>query len=328
MQVRTSSFKVESEKKYPKKLSASEKTQLPKKEWEKLKKENISVTTINNEDYPQPLREIPTAPFLLYSKSNQNLDLNSSPMISIVGSRKITSYGKQVAYRLAYDLAKAGITIVSGMALGVDAIAHRGALGAEGKTVAVLGSGLNDDKIGPRTNFQLSRKIMSSGALVSDFHPETTSSAGTFPARNRIMAGMTLGTIVIEAAQKSGTLITANLALDFNREIFAVPGSIFSPMSQGSNKLIQAGAKLVSNAQDVLEELGLESFQEKKLKKQNQARSNEEELILKVLKQEPCHVDKIIKITKLNSNVIISNLTMLEIKGIVKNIGGNTYIII
>ncbi|KKP70680.1 MAG: protecting protein DprA protein [Candidatus Moranbacteria bacterium GW2011_GWE2_35_2-] len=298
----------------------------PDVEFEKLKKENIRILDISNPDYPELLKEIHNPPQLLYVKGKK-FSFNEKPMLAIVGSRKITPYGQQVAMSLARDLAQAGIMIVSGMALGVDAIAHHACLSAGEKTIAILGSGLDDKNIGPTANFTLSRRILEQGALVSDYPLGISAGIGTFPARNRIMAGMTIGTLVIEAAEKSGTLITANLALEFNREVFAVPGPIFSPTSTGANNLIKAGAKPVSSARDILEELNLE----KRLAAQEVRKiipsSPEEKIILEILSKETLHIDKIIKLSRMKTGSAISTLSIMEIKGMVKNIGGQNYIL-
>jgi DNA processing protein len=298
----------------------------PDEEWEKMAKEDIKMITIRDAAYPKLLQEIPSPPYILYIKGE--IDFNAQPMVTIVGSRKLTSYGKQAARALARDLSQAGIIIASGMALGVDAAAHRGALDAKGKTVAVLGSSLDDKNIGPQTNFNLSREIISSGALISDYPVETPSTPGTFPARNRIMAGVSLGTLVIEAARKSGSLITANLALDFNREVFAVPGSVFSPASEGTNQLIKSGAKAVTCAKDILEELNIEKIKEAEKIKKVIPDSPEEEKILKVLSAEPLHIDKIIKLSKLETSIASATVAIMEMKGMVKDIGGQNYIVI
>lgn len=299
----------------------------PEKEWNDLKKEGVKIVSINNLKYPSLLKEIPSAPYLLYVKSNDpEFDFNSTPMLSVVGSRKLTEYGKQAALSISREISEAGITVVSGMALGIDAVAHKSALDAQGKTVAVLGSGLDDRNIGPRTNFDLSRQIIENGALISDYPLGIEAAPFTFPARNRIMAGITLGTIVVEATQKSGTLITAKLALEFNREVFAIPGSIFSPSSEGSNQLIRSGAKLVSNIGDILEEINVEKRIVQEKTKQFIPNSPEEEMIIKEITHEPVHIDKIIKITKLKTSVASSTLVILEMKGIIKNLGGQNYI--
>ncbi len=309
----------------------------PDEEWLKLEKENIKILTLADDNYPKLLKEISNPPYILYVKTNDSdfsakggsaFGGNSSPLITIVGSRKYTSYGKQVAENFARELARAGIAVVSGLALGIDSFAHRGALEGGGKTIAILGSSLEDKNIGPRTNFELSRDIMESGALVSEFPAGVTSIPGNFPARNRLMAGMSLGTLVVEAALDSGSLITANLALEANREVFAVPGSIFSPQSEGTNGLVKKGAKLVTSVADILEELQIKKRVEQETVKKIIPASAEEEIILKNLSHEPTHIDNITKLTKLEASVISSTLAIMEMKGMVKNIGGQNYIII
>lgn len=305
------------------KIFSEKQTIDPDAEWEKLEKENVKMLVETDEAYPRLLKEIPTAPYILYMKGE--MDLNA-PMISIVGSRKYTDYGSQVAYAFAKDLAKAGITVVSGMALGIDAIAHRGALDGGGKTLAVLGSSLDDKNIGPRNNFNLSREIISNGCLLSDCPIETQASIGAFPARNRIVAGLSLGTLIIEAGEKSGTLITANLALEFNREVFSVPGSIFSPQSLGTNTLLKRGAKVITSVQDILEEFDLKTGHLPAAEKQLVPDTKEEEIMLKFLSPKPTHIDNLSKLSKLGTSVVASTLILMELKGWVKNIGGQNYI--
>jgi len=296
----------------------------PQEEWVKLEKENIHIIALDDPLYPQLLKEIPSAPYLIYVKGDY--DFNSAPMLAVVGSRKFSQYGRQATLALSKDLASAGITIVSGMAIGIDTFAHQSALSENGKTVAVLGSSLDDKNIGPRINFNLSRQIIDNGTLISDYPLETQATPQTFPARNRLMAGLTLGTIVVEAASQSGTLITANMALDFNREVFAIPGNIFSPTSQGANELIKRGAKMVTNVNDILEELNLKNFFQEKKMKEIIPDSPEEEIILKILSYEPTHIDRIIKISKMNTSIVSSTLIILEMKGCIKDIGGQNYI--
>jgi DNA processing protein len=299
----------------------------PEAEWEKLQQENIRMITWDDQAYPRPLKEIPSAPYIIYMKGE--IDLNAAPMISIVGSRKYTNYGAQVAHAFAKDLAAAGLTVVSGMAIGIDAIAHRGALDGGGQTIAVLGGSLDDEHIYPRVNFNLSREIMENGALISDFPVETPAGIpGNFPARNRLIAGLSLGTLVIEAGEKSGTLITSGLALEFNRAVFAVPGSIFSPQSFGTNELIKRGAKVVTSVKDILEELDLATGREKAPVLAKIPDTAEEKILLKILSVDPLHIDKISKLAKLDTSVVSSSLAMMEIKGWVKNIGGQNYILL
>ena len=301
----------------------------PNEEWAKLEKENISMFCIKDENYPALLKEIPDSPYIIYMKGN--LDCIKLPLVAIVGSRKLTNYGSMVARGFAKELAKNGVCIVSGLAFGIDAAAHRGALDAKGKTIAVLGNSLDAESIYPRTNFQLSQEILNSdGLLVSEFPIKTSPSNWTFPSRNRIMAGMSLGTLVVEAAMESGSLITANLALDYNRDVYAVPGEIFSPQSEGTNSLIRSSrAKLVTSAADILEELKIESTEKyvaKPSEEQLSSLSDEEKKVYSVLSHEALHVDRIIKLTKLETSAISSTLSMLEIKGVVKNVGGQNYI--
>lgn len=299
----------------------------PDAEWERMQKENVKMITFDMPEYPRLLKEIANPPYTIYMKGK--IDLNATPMIAIVGSRKFTAYGSQVATTFARDLAAAGITVVSGMALGIDAIAHQGALSAGGKTVAVLGGSLDDKNIYPRNNFNLSREIMENGALISDYPIETPAGLqGNFPARNRIIAGLSLGTLVVEAGEKSGTLITANLAIDSNREVFAVPGSIFSPQSAGTNELIKKGAKIVTSVKDILEELNLSEDSETAGVLPKIPETKEEEILLKILSADPLHIDNISKLAKLETATVASALSMMEIKGWIKNIGGQNYIIL
>ncbi len=297
----------------------------PEAEWLKMEKENIRMIIETDEEYPRLLKEIPSAPYIIYMRGE--MDLNA-PMISIVGSRKYTEYGSRAAYAFAKDLAKAGITVVSGMAYGIDSIAHRGALDAGGKTIAVLGDSLDDKNIYPASNLNLAHEIIANGCLLSDFPIETHAGIGNFPARNRIIAGLSMGTLVIEADEKSGTLITANLALEFNREVLAVPGSIFSPQSLGTNDLIKKGAKVVTSVKDILEELNLERIPEKSVALTKIPDSKEEEILLKIISTDPTHIDNISKASKLGTATVASTLAMMEIKGWVRNIGGQNYIII
>jgi DNA processing protein len=298
----------------------------PEKEWEWMEKENVRMLTVEDKNYPNLLREIPNPPYILYVKGE--FDCNSAPLVAIVGSRKFSSYGKQAAYSFARELTQAGVIVVSGMAFGIDSVAHLGAMEAGGKTIAVLGNSLESAAIYPRANLDLSKKIVNNGLLVSEYPVGTTMQKGTFPARNRIMAGMTLGTLVVEAAKESGSLITANLALEFNREVFSIPGPIFVESSEGTNELIKKGAKLVTNAKEILEELNLEKVEQIRKAREIIPATKEEEIVLKILSAEPTHIDNIIKLTKLKTAAISSTLIMMEMKGMIKNIGGQNYIIL
>jgi len=300
----------------------------PDQKWEEVISQGIDILAFTDTSYPRLLKEIPDAPMILFTRGNYVWE--EKPLIAIVGSRKFTNYGEQAAYHLATDLASAGYVVVSGLAFGIDSIAHKAALDAHSETLAVLAGGVDDMSIAPQTHLPLARNVMRSGTLVSEYRPGTKVQEGTFPARNRIVAGMCLGTLVIEAPERSGALITARLALDDNREVFAVPGSIFSPLSFGTNNLIKAGAKIVTSVQDILEEFPLPekstSSSQNILFQKNNTLTQEEEKILSFLSHEPVHVDKIIKATKLETSSVSSSLALLEIKGSIRNVGGMYYI--
>ncbi len=222
---------------------------LLKEELELCKRNNIEIISILDEDYPKDLKNIPDAPVILYIKGGLN---NSSLNIAVIGSRKASSYGLSTAKRISSQLASLGVTVISGMARGIDSAAHEGALEVSGQTVAVLGSGLLN--IYPPENIKLAKQISQNGAVISEFSLRTPPLRENFPRRNRIVSGLSRGVVVVEAAQRSGALITADLALDQGRDVFAVPGEVDSPTSYGTNYLIKQGAKLIDSAEDVLEE--------------------------------------------------------------------------
>ncbi len=304
----------------------------PSAEWDKLKKENVQLIAFNNPHYPFLLKDSPNPPYLLYLKSTFPSaesffsEFNASPSVAIVGNRKNTAYGALVAQNLAKSLAEAGVTVVSGMALGIDSYAHRGAIAGNGKTIAVLGNGVDNESLYPKNNVNLAYEISQNGGLLSEYPLGTQAGPMTFPARNRIVAGLTLGTIVVEAGEKSGSLITSQMALEANREVFAVPGSIFSESSIGTHQLLRSGAKIVTGVKDILEELGLEGVNKKKNSPPKNPETNEEKILLKILTSEPLHIDNISKMAKLHTAVASSALSMMELKGWVKNIGGQNYI--
>jgi len=236
-----------------------------------------------------------------------------------------SSYGKQVALEIAGDLAEAGLTIVSGLAPGIDSFAHQAVVERDKRTIAVLGTGVNEKSIYPQSNLKLSRKILETGgALISEYPPGTRGSKFTFPRRNRIISGLSLGVLVVEAKQKSGALITAEWARSQGRKIFAVPGPIHSLNSKGPHYLIKQGAKLVENANDILKELNLELLTSD-VNKVVKGKTIEENLILDVLREGALDVDKIIEKTGFAASKVASTLAVLEIKGIVRNLGGNTF---
>lgn len=298
----------------------------PEKEFEKLEKESIKIVTINDELYPKLLKEIHTAPALLYYKGQLEKDEFA---IAIVGSRKVSLYGKQAASQFARELSQAGSIIISGMAFGIDSIAHRECIKLKNRTVAVLGGGININSIYPSSNRQIADEIISEGgAIISEYPIGTPPLKQHFPARNRIISGLSLGILVIEAAESSGTLITARFALEQNREVFAIPGSIYSATSRGTNNLIKLGAKLAAKTEDILEELNLKSAVEIKKAREIIPDNEEEALILKNLTpDQPIHIDQLAKTTKMNVTAVSSLLTLMEIKGKVKNIGGMRYVV-
>jgi len=296
----------------------------PDKEMEKLAKGSIDLITLQDKNYPKLLKEIYTPPALLYIRGK--LEPADEFSLGIVGTRKLSLYGQQATPFMASELARAGLTIISGLAKGIDSLAHRAALSAGARTIAVLGSGL--DKIYPSKNQRLAEEISQNGAVISEFPLGTQPLAQHFPQRNRIISGLSLGILVVEAPERSGALITAKDALEQNRDVFAIPGPIFSQNSYGTNNLIKMGAKLVSQANDILEELNLNlltvsSLADKKIVPDNQ----EEALILKQLSSQPIHIDKIIKQTKLSTAMVNSTLTLMEMKGKVRNLGGNNYVL-
>lgn len=292
-----------------------------------LETSQITVIPFTDPDFPALLAEIPDPPALLYIRGAYR-DWNTKPHIAIVGSRKSTAYGRQVTEELSRALAQAGYTVVSGLAFGIDAIAHRATLEAHGSTIAILGSGIDDASISPQSHLNLAHDILETGSLISELGPGTTASVGTFPARNRIMAGMCQGTIVVEAAEDSGSLITARLALDYNREVFAVPGSIFSPASTGTHRLLKEGAKLVTGIQDILSELGnniLDHEKNSKVDTPAPVLDTDEETIYRLLSHEGIHIDKLITLARLEAMRVNMILTKLELRGLAKNIGNLHY---
>lgn len=276
--------------------------------------------TIKSPNYPRLLKEIYDPPKELYVWGDLRAEENYP--LAVVGTRKVSNYGRQVTIDLVKNLAKVGLTIISGLALGVDGLAHQACLDVNGRTIAVLGSGLKH--IYPSVHQKLAEKIVKAGgAVISEYPPETKPAKWNFPARNRIIAGMALGVLVIEAPEVSGALITARCALDSGREVFAVPGNINNQNSIGTNRLIKLGAKPVTRAEDILESFNLELTLE--FKKEVKPASKEEAIILEILKQEPAQIDEIIRKSKLEPPIVSSTLTIMEITGKVKHIGGGTY---
>jgi DNA processing protein len=279
----------------------------------------FKVIALTGEEYPALLKEISDPPNLLYY--NGTLPSASEKLIAVVGSRKPSAYGREAAMFLTRELCRAGFSIVSGMALGIDGIAQETALAEGVKTYAVMGSGI--DVIYPAEHKSLYQRITGQGAVMTEYVPGTKPRQYTFPERNRIIAGMTLGTLIIEAREKSGSIITGRLALEYNREVFAVPGPIFASSFRGSHFLLKNGAKLVENINDILEEYGFkaEGVQERLFANA----SDEERRILELMKEESKHIDAIVAELKIPAAEIHSALTMLEIKDLVQHLGGNIY---
>ena len=295
----------------------------PDAEIERLEKSGVRALTWHDDDYPARLKEIYDLPPVIYVRGSLTPDDERS--IAVVGTRNLSHYGRQVAERLVYDIAGAGVTIVSGLARGIDGVAHRAALDAGQRTIAVLGSGL--DIIYPREHTNLSERIADNGALISEHALGTRPDARNFPRRNRIMSGMTLGTLVIEAGKRSGALITARQALDENREVFAVPGSIFSDNSNGTNMLIRRGeAKLVTTCEDVLEELNLSSVTRQIEMAALFPEDESEAELLRYITFDPVHVDEVCRSSGRPASDVSSALAMMELKGLVKQIGGMNYV--
>lgn len=287
----------------------------------------VEIIDFWDERYPENLKRIYDPPAFIFVKGT--LVKQDKHAISIVGTRLPSSYGKLVAEKIAKELAQKGLLIVSGLARGIDTISHWAAIQTGGRTIAVMGSGL--DYIYPGENKKVAEKIIEQGALISEFPMGTKPDAVNFPRRNRIISGLSLGTIVIEAGVKSGALLTANYALEQNREIFAVPGNINSPKSIGTNQIIKDGAKLISSASDVLVEL---EPQLKHLLKQDEAKSKEsledlsesEKILISKLSNEPIHIDKLAKVIGKSTAETLSALLPLEFKDLVKQLPGKLFV--
>lgn len=286
----------------------------------KLKENNISVYTTDDDEYPFNLKNIYDPPPVLYIKGQfiEN-DINS---LAIVGSRKASEYGLKTAFQFGKEMAESGFTVVSGMALGVDSAAHKGALKAGGRTIAVMGCGLNN--IYPKSGLNLSIEILKNGAIVSEYPLGFAALPQNFPARNRIISGMSKGVLIVEANKKSGSLITADFALEQGRDVFAIPGNINSPNSRGTNELIKNGAKPVLSITDITEEYY--GFTDLKPHKQTQLLNDIEKSITDLLKDAGMSADEIIeKIPNAEPSKILPAIVLLEIQGYLKQIEGVFY---
>lgn len=285
----------------------------PDQEWQKLQNLGVELILSSNDNYPLLLKEINSYPLALYQLGHY---FEKKPRIAVVGTRRASPYGKTVVEKIVKELVRAGVTVVSGLAYGIDTFSHIVALGEGGETVAVLGAGL--DIIFPASNKKLAEKIIKHGALISEYSLGTPPLKHHFPARNRIISGLSLGTLIIEAPLQSGALITGRFALEQNREVFAVPGPIFSKNSEGANELIKSGAKLVSKIEDILLELNLPLGAPQPIELKNL--TPEEQKLLEIVRkaERPIGVDEIIAQSEMEASLVNQNLTFLELKNLIK----------
>ena len=301
----------------------------PDQEAAKLKNHNIQVITSSDSEFPRLLKEITPPALILYIKGSA--DLLNQKAVAIVGTRKATDYGLQVAKDLASSLSSAGLVVVSGLAFGIDAQAHKTTLENKGKTIAVLGSGL--DAISPQSNYWIAEQILKKdGAIVSEYPLRYPASRFTFPERNHIISGLSLGVIVVEAGFKSGALITARAALEQNREVFCVPGNIYSENFKGCNKFINDGARLVTCAKDVLEVLNINPASSKKMmalrRRENVfAPSKETKIVLENLSADPVSIDFLAEKTGFAVEKIAAILGQMEMEDVVRETGGGGYVV-
>jgi DNA processing protein len=292
-------------------------------EMEKIERQGVKVLTWDDPAYPPRLLNIYNPPPVLYVKG-EILD-EDQWAVAVVGTRGATVYGKEATQRIAGGLARNGLTIVSGLARGIDSEAHRAALEAGGRTIAVLGSGV--DVIYPAESRRLAKTVVERGALVSEYVMGTQPEAGNFPPRNRIISGLSLGVVIIEAGERSGALITADFALEQGREVFAVPGNIFRKKSMGANKLIQQGAKPVLSVEDILEELNLTMVSQQAEVRAIVPENETEAALLEYITADPVHVDEIGQKSGLPIAQVSSTLALMELKGMVRQVGGMSYVL-
>jgi DNA processing protein len=291
------------------------------KTWERLERQGITFLTWEDSQYPRRLSEIEQPPPLIYLKGT--LVEEDDWAVAIVGTRNPTAYGRQVAGEIAATLARSGVTVVSGLARGIDAVAHQACLEAGGRTLAVLGSGV--DQVYPPEHRQLAQRIIAQGAIISDYAPGTPPDASNFPPRNRIISGLARAVIVVEAGEKSGALITAAFAADQGREVFAVPGGIYAPLSKGTNRLIQEGARPLLDSQELLSILKLGPVTEFHAARSTLPVDATETFLMELLGNEALHVDEISRRANLPIEKISATLVMMELKGMVRQMGGMQY---
>jgi len=295
-----------------------------KKEMDLIKKHNVQVLTFLDKDYPENLKNIYDPPVVLYVKGK--ILPEDKLAIAIVGSRLASIYGLQTAERLGFELASRGITVVSGLARGIDSASHKGALKAKARTLAVLGSGLLN--IYPEEHAVLADEISKRGAIISEFPMKTIPDRGNFPKRNRVISGLSLGVVCVEAAEKSGALITCDCALEQGREVFAVPGKVDSITSKGTNRLIKQGAKLAQGVEDILDELNLSDFRSLQNGDfgSHSVLDKEENLVYTLLSSEPRHIDELCQESGMALNRVSKVLLDLEIKKFAKQLPGKNFV--
>lgn len=288
----------------------------------RLDRLGIRAFALDDPAYPARLREIYGPPIVLYVLGE--LKPEDEWSVAVVGTRRPTGYGREMTERIVAGLARTGVTVISGLARGIDSQAHRAALDAGGRTIAVLGSGV--DVIYPSENARLAQEVIRNGALLSEYPPGTRPDARNFPVRNRIISGLALGTLVVEAGRRSGALITSGFALEQGREVFAVPGSALSLASEGTNNLIQqAGAKLTVNAEDILQELNVAQMPQQLELRPAAPDSPSECQLANLLRAEPLHIDELVRQSGLAAAEVGATLTMMELKGLVRDLGGNLF---
>jgi len=290
--------------------------------WERLQTLGIQTLTWEDDAYPLHLKEIDQPPPVLYVRGA--LLPEDEWCVAVVGTRRVTAYGRQVTEEIASFLASNGVTVVSGLARGVDSIAHAHTLNHGGRTIAVLGSGV--DRIYPPEHVKLAERICAQGALVSDYPPGTSPDSANFPPRNRIISGLSLATVIVEAGETSGALITASFAADQGRDVLAVPGNIHAPQSKGVNRLIQQGAHPILDPQDILEILNLTMVAEHRAARVVLPSDPTEAHLFKALGKEPIHIDEIRARTELPIEAVTATLAIMELKGMVRQVGGMQFV--
>lgn len=292
-------------------------------ELERVERAGVRLLTFTDPDYPPLLAQIPAAPPLLYLRGS--LAPSDNWTVAVVGTRQPSSYGREATRRIVTDLVSSGVTVVSGLALGIDGIAHSAALDAGGRTIAVLGSGV--DQIYPERHRNLAERIMKQGALISDYPLGSLPAPANFPPRNRIISGLSLATLVVEAGRKSGALITTEFALEQGRDVFAVPGTIFARTSEGTNQLIRNGAGLTTSGADLLEALNLGEMSAKHEARIELPDDPAEAALLEVISYEPQHIDHLGRSAGMSAQLVASTLAMLELKGYIRQAGMQEYVL-